>query len=89
MIDENWLEEPLFVVVVVLHTPLTQVVVVQVSPEHDVLCLVLCVRALAVDVNVTTIIRLNMTVSSIAVGRNILVFSSQFFLFIFIYLVVE
>ncbi|MFL6455402.1 MAG: hypothetical protein ACJ71G_00345 [Nitrososphaeraceae archaeon] len=75
MIDENWLEEPLFVVVVVLHTPLTQVVVVQVSPEHDVLCLVLCVRALAVDVNVTTIVRLNMTVSGIA-GRNILVFSS-------------
>ena len=81
MIDENWLEEPLFVVVVGgLHTPLTQVVVVQVSPEHDVLCLVRCVRALAVDVNVTTIVRLSMTVSSIAVGRNILVFSSQFFL---------
>lgn len=78
MIDENWLEEPLFVLVVVLHTPLTQVVVVQVSPEHDVLCLVLCVRALAVDVNVTTIVRLNMTVSSIAVGRNILVFRRTF-----------
>ena len=36
--------EPLFVV---LHTPLTHVLVVQVLPEHTVFCVVLCVRAVA------------------------------------------
>jgi hypothetical protein len=78
MIDENWLEEPLFVI---LQSALTQVVVVQpASPEHTVFCVILCLRALAVDVNMPTIVRLNMTVSSTAVAMNILVFSIVTFL---------
>jgi hypothetical protein len=72
MFNAKLLVEPL-VVVVVLHPPLTQVVVVQALPEH----VVLCVRALAADVNISTILRLKTTVSSI---RNSLVFLSKIFL---------
>jgi hypothetical protein len=78
MFDVEVLIEPLDIVVV-LHTPLTHVVVVQVPLEHTVRCVVLCVRALA-DVNISTIVRLNTTVSSTPVAsNNLVVFIEPFF----------
>ena len=71
--------EPLFVV---LHTPLTHVVVVQVLPEHTVFCVVLCVKALADDVKMSISVRLDMSVSSTPVeaviNNNLLIFVGMF-----------
>lgn len=76
MFDTEVLLPPELLPVVVVHTPLTQVVVVQVLPEHTVRCVVLCVRALADDVNIPTIVRLNTTVRSAVVPRNTIAFFS-------------
>jgi hypothetical protein len=51
-----------YVLLVVLHTPLTHVLVVQVLPEHAVFCVVFCVKALADDVKMSVSVRLDMSV---------------------------
>jgi hypothetical protein len=72
--------EPLFVVIV-LHVQLTQLVAVQVLPVHTVPCVVFCVRAIA-DVNISTIVRLDTSVSRsaavAAINNNLFVFIGIF-----------